>query len=107
MGRGGREEDINPSAGGGTSGIPFLEGFLLQRDLLLVELPVLVDGDGFAAVEKRLDVRYARLSGDADIAADVFTSVDCVVEIHESDVLEVVGCIPDDDLVAAAFQLVG
>jgi hypothetical protein len=46
---------------------------------LLVELPILIDRDGFALIDESFDVWYEGFTSGFDVSADVFTTVCSVV----------------------------
>lgn len=54
---------------------------LLARNLALVELPVLVDRDGLAAVDKCLDLGDERFPSSSDTAPDILAPICSVVGI--------------------------
>ena len=76
------EKDINRFSGAiRLCRVPEVEVALLQLKLLLVQLPVLVDGDGLSSVDEGFYVRNEWLSTRSNISPDVFTTVCCVVLI--------------------------
>lgn len=79
----GSEEDVDGLAVR-LGGFPKLEEAFLQRDFLLVELPVVVDGDGLAFVDEGFYVRDIRFAGCGHVALDVLAAIGRVELILEN-----------------------
>lgn len=57
---------------------PLLEILLLEVPFASVQLPVVVDGDGLAAVDKILDVRDEGFTTSGNVLPDILAPVDGV-----------------------------
>lgn len=77
------EKHVDRSTGWCACIVPHFVVGLLSRDLLFVELPVIVDGDGFRAVHEGLDVWEERFPSGGYVAMDILTSVyEIVLVLH-------------------------